>query len=159
MSRRLQIAGFVLLAATGLIVFAVTRPLADHPPPTPEQYAEKANEVCAAAENKQAKLDNDIFKDVPFDQPPPRHLTIRYVQALLPTYREQLESLRKLTPPKGDAERLRSYFAATERVVRLLEAVAHDPGKVDQLFRTSVFTKADDAARAMELLECAHSED
>jgi hypothetical protein len=159
MSGRRWADGVAALAIVGILVFVITGPLSDNPPPTHEQYVQKADKVCSNVEAEQAKLDNTIFKDIPFDRSPPDYLYVKYVKALIPTYRQQLKDLRKITPPTGDAPKLQRYFAATEGVIALLEEIAADPKKVPLLTKTNVFEAADAEARAYGLLACGHAED
>jgi hypothetical protein len=148
------------LLVIGIVVFVSVGPLSDNPPPTRREYAEKADKICTDIEIKQAKLDNTIFKGIPFDESPPPELYVKYVKALIPTYTEQMEKIRKITPPRGQEAKLKRYFAATERVVALLREISTDPKKVPLLTtRAGLFEKADDAARALDLKACAHVED
>jgi hypothetical protein len=132
----------------------------EHPKTLPHhEYVEKADEVCHNIEVKQAHLDNTIFKGIPFTESPPPRLYAKYVKALIPTYTEQMNRLRTISPPPAERAKLQRYFTATERAVALLRKVAVDPKKVALLGSTDVFAKADEAARALDLKACGHAED
>jgi hypothetical protein len=155
-------AAAAILGGLGVVLFTAG-PLKDSDPPKPlpeHEYVEKADEVCHDIEIEQAKLDNTIFKDIPFDESPPPELYVKYVKALIPTYTDQMAKLRKIAPPKDRRENLKRYFAATERVVALLREIAADPAKVSLLSeKSALFDQADEAAESLDLKACAHAED
>jgi hypothetical protein len=147
------------LAVAGLAAVLASSLGDSDKPPTHAEYAEKADKVCSDVEAEQARLDKTIFKGIPYNQSPPDRLWSKYAKAIIPTYDQQLESLRKLTPPKGEEAKLQAYFKATQEAGDVWRKVAADPANTRLLTDSPAFDKADNAAREFGLVACGHAED
>jgi hypothetical protein len=158
--RRLRVADVAAaLVVIGIMVFVVAGPLTDNPPPTHAEYVAKADKVCRDIETKQAKLDAEVFKGIPYDKSPPDRLWSEYAKRILPTFDEQLDALRQIDPPKGDAPKLERYFQAVKRVRAVWAKVAKSPKNAHILDESVAYQKADDLGQTYGFRACAHAED
>jgi hypothetical protein len=158
--RKLRLADVLVgLLVVGILIFVISGPLTDNPPPTHAEYVVKADKVCTDIEGKQAALDAKIFKGIPYTKTPPDYLWSRYAAAIIPTFDEELARLRKLKPPTGDKAKLEAYFKAVERNKAVWQKVAATPKNAKLLDTNRDWQVADDIGRKYGLKACAHAED
>lgn len=158
--RKLRAADAVAaLIVIAIVVFVIAGPVTDNPPPTHAEYVAKADQVCTDIEEKQAELDRKVFRGIPYDESPPDPLWSEYAEAILPTFDEQVERLRKIEPPRGDKPKVDAYLRAVLADRALWQKVAQSPKNARLLDDHVTQNRADELGRKYGFRACAHAED
>jgi hypothetical protein len=135
--------------------------------PSKPDYVSQADGLCAFYESRVEELGRKRFglnaKDFevlesgrivfkPGRRPPDAEVEEFVANTAVPNFREELEEVRALTPPRGDQRRVDAIYDAVEGAVDRLEA---DPQSfVDDAAVSRLFAEARRIGRAYGLREC-----
>jgi hypothetical protein len=135
--------------------------------PSKPDYISQADGFCAFYESRVEELGRKRFglnaKDFrvlesgrivfkPGRRPPDAEVEEFVLNTAVPNFREELEELRSLTPPRGDAQRVAAIYDAVEAAVDRLEA---DPRSfADDAAVRRLFADVRRIGRAYGLREC-----